>query len=46
MDAAQRSARQVLALEPQVICPGHGEVWQAADHPDQLAALLASLPQA
>jgi len=39
--AVEQSARAVLALEPAVICPGHGQVWTRADAPDQLQAVLA-----
>lgn len=38
----QQSAKAVLALEPAVICVGHGPVWRAADDPDRIKALLAS----
>jgi glyoxylase-like metal-dependent hydrolase (beta-lactamase superfamily II) len=41
-EAAQRSARTVLALQPEVICMGHGDTWRAKDHPEGLEALLAS----
>jgi glyoxylase-like metal-dependent hydrolase (beta-lactamase superfamily II) len=43
MDAARQSAREVLALDPAVICAGHGPVWLAKDDPNAISALLASL---
>jgi hypothetical protein len=45
MAAAQRSARAVIALNPVVICVGHGPVWRAEKDPERLAALLASLTE-
>jgi glyoxylase-like metal-dependent hydrolase (beta-lactamase superfamily II) len=41
--AARQSARKVLALEPAVICPGHGAIWRAAEDPDRIKPLLVSL---
>jgi glyoxylase-like metal-dependent hydrolase (beta-lactamase superfamily II) len=41
--AARQSARKVLALDPAVICIGHGPVWLAKDDPNGINALLASL---
>jgi glyoxylase-like metal-dependent hydrolase (beta-lactamase superfamily II) len=43
MDAARQSAQKVLALDPAVICAGHGPVWLAEDDPKAISALLASL---
>ena len=42
-DAACASARNVLELDAQVMCFGHGPVWRAAEDPDGLAALRARL---
>ncbi|MBN1202008.1 MAG: MBL fold metallo-hydrolase [Anaerolineae bacterium] len=44
MAAAHDSARKVLALNPAVICAGHGDVWLAEKEPERIEALLASLP--
>ncbi|NDJ76236.1 MAG: MBL fold metallo-hydrolase [Chloroflexi bacterium] len=44
VNTAQQSARSALALDPAVICPGHGQVWSAAEAPEQARALLAALP--
>ena len=42
-EAARRSARRVLELDPAVMCMGHGVVWRAADSSDQLNALRTAL---
>lgn len=33
---AYRSIERVLALEPAVICCGHGRVWRATDDPGRI----------
>jgi glyoxylase-like metal-dependent hydrolase (beta-lactamase superfamily II) len=43
MTRARASARRVLQLDPALICMGHGKVWRAADDPDRVKNLLASL---
>lgn len=43
LTAVKQSARRVLALDPAVICPGHGSVWMAAHTPIQTDALWAVL---
>ena len=45
MATAHASARRVLQLDPAVIGMGHGEVWRAADDPDRVKNLLASLDE-
>ncbi len=42
-DAARRSARRVLELNPVVMCLGHGPVWRVADSLEQLTVLRAGL---
>jgi glyoxylase-like metal-dependent hydrolase (beta-lactamase superfamily II) len=46
MAAAKASARRVLQLDPAAICMGHGDVWRAADDPDRVKNLLATLGDA
>ncbi len=41
--AAEQSARKVLALNPAAIGVGHGKVWIAEDHPDDLTRLLRAV---
>ena len=41
--AAYRSIERVLALEPVVICCGHGQVWRATDDPGRIEALRAQI---
>ena len=43
MAKAHASAQRVLQLDPALICMGHGQVWRAADDPDRVKNLLASL---
>lgn len=43
MALAHQHARRLLALDPLVICPGHGQPWIAREHPEQLEALQAQL---
>ncbi len=45
LDVAQikHSAQAALALDPAVICVGHGPVWQAASDPGGIKTLLAAL---
>jgi glyoxylase-like metal-dependent hydrolase (beta-lactamase superfamily II) len=43
MAAARKSALRVLALNPTMICPGHGEIWRASQASEQLEQLRASL---
>jgi glyoxylase-like metal-dependent hydrolase (beta-lactamase superfamily II) len=45
MAAARQSVRKVLALEPAVICTGHGQVWRASEDPDRIRMLLVSLEE-
>jgi glyoxylase-like metal-dependent hydrolase (beta-lactamase superfamily II) len=40
---AQKSARLVLALNPAVICPGHGRIVNASHDSDQITALQTEL---
>jgi glyoxylase-like metal-dependent hydrolase (beta-lactamase superfamily II) len=42
-EESRKSARRVLALEPAVICPGHGEVWTKEQRSNEMAELLGSL---
>ena len=41
--AVKQSARRALALDPAIICPGHGSVWMAAQAPEQVELLRTSL---
>ena len=43
MDQAKQSARKVLALEPEVICVGHGDSFKVSDSPDEVANLRNKL---
>jgi glyoxylase-like metal-dependent hydrolase (beta-lactamase superfamily II) len=43
MTAVRQSAQYVLALDPAVICPGHGQVWLASQTPEQIEQLRNSL---
>ncbi len=43
--AAYRSIERVLALDPAVICCGHGPVWRASEDTGRLAALRALIGQ-
>ena len=43
IEAARRSARLSIALDPTVICAGHGHVWQRDRDMAQLEALQATL---
>ena len=38
--AARRSVQAIAALNPAIICAGHGPVWRAEDDPGRLEALL------
>jgi glyoxylase-like metal-dependent hydrolase (beta-lactamase superfamily II) len=40
---ARQSAHKVLALDPAIICIGHGPVWLAKGDPNGISALLESL---
>lgn len=40
MAAARRSVQAIAALNPAIICAGHGPVWRAEDDPGRLEALL------
>lgn len=42
-EALYQSVQRVLRLNPQVICPAHGEVWLAKDNPDGLQILQQKL---
>ncbi|HEX3051115.1 MAG TPA: MBL fold metallo-hydrolase [Aggregatilineaceae bacterium] len=42
-EAAEQSARKVLALNPAAIGVGHGKAWIAEDHPDDLTRLLREI---
>ncbi|MEP7287502.1 MAG: MBL fold metallo-hydrolase, partial [Chloroflexota bacterium] len=41
--AARQSAASVLALDPAIICPGHGEIWLASQAPAQIELLRIPL---
>jgi glyoxylase-like metal-dependent hydrolase (beta-lactamase superfamily II) len=43
MQAAYQSIERLLALEPAVICCGHGQVWRASKDTGRLAALRAQI---
>jgi glyoxylase-like metal-dependent hydrolase (beta-lactamase superfamily II) len=43
MEAAKGSIRKVLALNPEVICVGHGEAFRIKDAPGEINALLSRL---
>lgn len=43
--AARQSAKTVLALDPAVICVGHGPVWLAQKDPDRIKTLSARLQE-
>lgn len=42
-EESYRSTRRVLALNPAVICPGHGQVWQEDRQPGQMTQLKHAL---
>jgi glyoxylase-like metal-dependent hydrolase (beta-lactamase superfamily II) len=41
--AAQRSAQTVLALDPAVICVGHGGVWRLENDPGRIETILTGI---
>lgn len=43
MDEARESARKLLALQPSIICPGHGNPVDIATHPEAVESLMKQL---
>jgi glyoxylase-like metal-dependent hydrolase (beta-lactamase superfamily II) len=40
---ARKSTQHILSLNPTVICPGHGPIWQLSNAPEQITKLRTEL---